>query len=82
MRRLSQGVSQRLPQASAEENGAVLWDWKAFESSYGTLVREIDRLGNAHEAKESAEANDLRERLKQFKDAMVGWHNSLVRAKP
>ncbi len=68
---------------SAPKNGSALWDWKAFEGSYGVLVREIDRLGNAYEAKESAEAEGLRKMLTDFKSAMASWHKSLTtEAKP
>jgi hypothetical protein len=63
---------------SALKNGAVLWDWKAFEGSYGVLVREIDRLGNAYKAKESAEAEALRDHLRQYRENFLRWHKSLT----
>ena len=66
----------------APKNGAAPWDWKAFEGGFGVLVREIDRLGNSYKTKQSAEAEELRKMLREFKSAMISWHKSLTAAKP
>jgi hypothetical protein len=62
----------------APKNGAVLFDIKPFEQALGTLVREIDRLGNAYKAKESPEAEALRDDLRQFREKYHSWHKSLT----
>jgi hypothetical protein len=60
------------------ENGAVKWEWKEFDLHFGPLVREIDRLGNAYQAKESAEAEALRDDLRNYREKFHRWHKSLT----
>ncbi len=62
------------------KNGQAVWTWKAFETSFGALVREIDKLGGAYKAKTSKTADDLRTRLKDFKAAMLAWQKELAGA--
>jgi hypothetical protein len=62
--------------------GAVLFDWKTFNSAFGALVREIDRLGNAYRCKESPAAEELRTVLKQFKRQFKDLYQNVAKQKP
>lgn len=58
--------------------GAVLFDWSPFEAAYGALVRQVDTLGKAYRAKESADAGGLRKMLKEFHASFKAWHKELT----
>jgi ParB-like chromosome segregation protein Spo0J len=64
--------------AAGRRRGQPLYDWRAFESPFGQLYRQIDVLGNAFRVKESDEANELRQGLKEFNTAFRQWYKQLT----
>lgn len=63
------------------KNGAVLWEPKEWHSSFGVLMRQIDKLGKAYGEKESPQAYGLRRKLDEFKDEFFKWHKAISKRK-
>lgn len=71
---------QRAEDRAKPKNGRLLnYDWKPFNASYGALVREIDALGNLHNAKETPQAEGLRRKLTEFLGEFQAWHKTLTK---
>jgi hypothetical protein len=65
----------------AQKNGQRVYDFGPFLAHFGGLIRQIDAGGNLYGAKESPEAERLRETLSAFKIQFTQWIESLSRAK-
>ena len=66
------------PKKKKRESGTVVFDFKMFDDGFGILMRQVDRLGNAYKAKESATAKKLRDQLSQFKKDFQTWRRELA----
>lgn len=62
-----------------QSNGQPVFQIKEMETHFGPLVRDIDALGKAYGAKESAEAEKLRSLLREFLDGFKAWHKALTK---
>ncbi len=54
------------PKRQPSKSGKELFDWKAFNTDFGKLLRQVDTLGKAYGCKESTEAEKLRDLLSEF----------------
>ncbi len=64
------------------KSGAVKFDWKAFHSEYGALLRQVDKFGNAYGVKEHPMAEGLRRRLAEFHADFKKWTQFVTKQKP
>ena len=71
-------AADRERQKKLPRPGAVLFAWGPFEAAYGQLVRQVDALGKAYRAKESDDANGLRQMLRDFHARFKAWHKKLT----
>jgi len=69
------------PRPKTPKSGQIAYDWKPVNEGFGILIRQIDKLGNAFAAKESPEAEALREELSAWKMHFQDWHSFLTNRK-
>lgn len=71
------------PAEKPKKNGQqAAYDWKGFSAAWGALVREIDKFGNVHKAKDTPEANGLRRKLEEWKKDFRAWFKAVTKQKP
>jgi hypothetical protein len=61
--------------------GSVLWDWKPWDQAFGKMAQSIDAFGNAYQVKETPEAETLRKKLSEYRDAFRWWVSSVAKVK-
>ena len=50
-----------------------------FDTPFGSLMRQVDILGNLYRCKESSKANKLRDQLAAFRKLFMEWHKEIAR---
>jgi hypothetical protein len=64
------------------KNGAVLFDWRVFDATFGALLRQVDVLGNAFSCKESPDAEALRDKLASWKNGFKSLYLKVAGQEP
>ncbi len=65
---------------AAPKNGRVLYERQDWDTAFGRMVREIDKLGKAYRAVDTPQAEGLRRLLAEYKAQFWQWHKALVKA--
>lgn len=74
----SDEIAREEAQARARpRNGSESYRWRDFEAAVGGVLREIDKVGNAFEVRDSPDADAFRKRLKSFCADFHDWFKEL-----
>lgn len=60
-------------------NGKIAFDRKAFAAAYAALFRQIDDIGRPYQAKNTPEAEGLRNLLKEWRVQFDDWATTLIK---
>lgn len=71
--------AKKAAKKTAKNGQQAAYDWKGFSAAWGALVREVDKFGNVHKAKDTPEANGLRRKLEEWKKDFRAWFKAVTK---
>lgn len=66
------------PAKKKSASGKVKFDWRQFDDGFGLVLRQIDKVGNAYNCKESPEAEALRDDMSKFRKSFTAWYRKVA----
>jgi transposase-like protein len=75
----AQAANRKGTRVGPQKNGQQFFDWKSFGHDFGAIYRQVCKLGKLYGAKESHEAERLRDKLGEFKDDFEAWYKALTK---
>lgn len=73
------GDEDQRPEGKPQKNGVPEFDWKTFNSQFGTIIKAIDLIGKPAKLHNTPEANGLRRQLAEFLTNLKTWQKSVTK---